>query len=103
MPGLAFLRKREVLFVSREKHTDSLGMCGVRHIVNPDRHLSRMKYNELEVALQARTKGSARWVDYLADAHLFRPKVFVIDHLSYFTRRCQRVYFTSSPSISSMR
>src|SRR6266702_6515111 len=80
MPGLAFLRKREVLFVSREKHTDSLGMCGVRHIVNPDRHLSRMKYNELEVALQARTKSSARWVDYLADAHLFRPKVFVIDH-----------------------
>src|SRR5712691_1081874 len=80
MPGLAFLRKREVLFVSGEKHTDSLGMCGVRHIVNPDRHLSRMKYNELEVALQARTKSSTRWVDYLADAHLFRPKVFVIDH-----------------------
>src|SRR6266700_1638324 len=63
MPGLAFLRKREVLFVSREKHTDSLGTCGVRHIVNPDRHLSRMKYNELEVALQARTKSSTRWVD----------------------------------------
>src|SRR5436305_4155804 len=80
MPGFAFLRKRVVLFVSREKHTDSLGKCGVRHIVNPDCHLSRVKYNKLEVALQARTKGSARWVDDFAETHLFRPQAFVIDY-----------------------
>src|SRR5437763_14810006 len=101
MPGLAFLCKREVLFVSREKHTDSLGTCGVRHIVNPDRHLSRVKYNQLEVALQARTKSSTRWVDDLADAHLFRPEAFVIDH--YVSPSAHFLYFLAQYLIDEMK
>src|SRR5207247_10894036 len=80
MPCLAFFSKREELFVSGKKHQHTVDRCHVQYIVNPERHMPRVKHYQLKVALQARAKGATRWVGDLAGVHLFRPEAFMINH-----------------------
>src|SRR5438270_12052075 len=80
MPGLAFFRISETLFMPGEKHAHCIGERGARHTVNRDRHAPRVEHDQLEVALQARAKDTTWRVDYIAHAHIFSPEAFVIDH-----------------------
>jgi hypothetical protein len=81
MQGLTFFCKHKSLFMPRKKHSHRVGSCRVRYSIDPDCYIPGVNHYQLEVALTTWTKGSTRGIGYFADAHLFRPEAFTIDHL----------------------
>jgi hypothetical protein len=80
MPGLGFLGKYVELFMPGEKHSHRVGSRSTRHSVDPDGQMPGVHHDQLEITLPARPKGSTRGIDYFANAHLFRPETFTINH-----------------------